>query len=311
MVLAASYRQTRDKEGVCLQINQSLPQVKWLACALAVFVPFEIAYVLLGMLTGVKVCSKSIWWWLQERGQIAMLQLIAHLEALRYGDLPEEEAMDAASEVLPLLIGADGVMVPLRPKEGTPEGKTVWREVKVGILVRLGKRVTKAGKQVSQLTQRHLVAVLGNMDAFRPRLWLEAVRQALLSSETVVWLSDGGRGFWRLFAERFAQYTIGILDFYHAAQNLWKGAKAWLDGRTKPAQSWFTKSRRRLRRGQANEVSADIKAALAQEGLPASAHRTSANLYNYLDKHRAHIDYARFKELGLPIGSGIVESACK
>lgn len=86
------------------------------------------------MLTGVKVCSKSIWWWLQERGQIAMLQLIAHLEALRYGDLPEEEAMDAASEVLPLLIRADGVMVPLRPKEGTPEGKTVWREVKVGIL---------------------------------------------------------------------------------------------------------------------------------------------------------------------------------
>ena len=96
------------------------------------------------------------------------------------GDLPEKEAMDGASKVSPLLIGADGVMDPFRPKERTLEGKTVWREVKVGILARLGKRVTKAGKQVSQLTQRRLVAVLGNMDAFRPRLWLEAMRQGLL-----------------------------------------------------------------------------------------------------------------------------------
>ncbi len=300
-----------DKELGLQPYQQTSLEVKWLACALAVFVPFEIASALLRMLTGVKVCSKSIWWWVQERGQIAMMQLNAQLEALTSGDLPEEETMTAATRVLPLLIGADGVMVPFRPEDGTPKGKTIWREVKVGILARLGKRVTKAGKQVSQLTQRRLVAVLGNIDALRPRLWIEAVRQGILSSETVVWLSDGGRGFWRLFDERFAQYAIGILDFYHAAQNLWKGAKAWLDGRTQRSRTWFTRTRRQLRRGQVHKVLADIEAALALEGLPASAHRTLTNLYNYLDAHRDHIDYARFKELGLPIGSGIVESACK
>jgi len=32
------------------------------------------------------------------------------------------------------VIGADGVMVPLRPQPGTPSGKTRWREVKVAIL---------------------------------------------------------------------------------------------------------------------------------------------------------------------------------
>jgi hypothetical protein len=291
--------------------QQTSLEVKWLACALAVFVPFEIASVLLRMLTGINVCSKSIWWWVQERGHIAMMQLNARLEALMSGDLPEEETMDTATQVLPLLIGSDGVMVPFRPERGTPKGKTVWREVKVGILARLGKRVTKAGKQVSQLTQRRLVAVLGNIDALRPRLWLEAVQQGILSNETIVWLSDGGRGFWRLFDECFAQYATGILDFYHAAQNLWKGAKAWLDGRTQRARTWFIQARRRLRRGQASQVLADIEAALALEGLPASAHRTLTNLYNYLDAHRDHIDYAKFKELGLPIGSGIVESACK
>lgn len=50
-------------------------EVKWLASALAVFVSFETAAVLLGLLTGVKVCPKSIWLWVQEAGQRAIAQL--------------------------------------------------------------------------------------------------------------------------------------------------------------------------------------------------------------------------------------------
>lgn len=286
-------------------------EVQWLTCALAVFVPFEIAAVLFELLTGVKVASKSIWSWVQYSGQRAMTRLEAQLAALDEGNLPDQEAMSATTQSLPLLVGADGVMAPFRPQTGSPKGKTIWREVKVGILVRLGQRLTKTGQQVTHLTQRRLVAVLGDIDELSPRLWLEAVRQGVLSSQQVVWLSDGGRGFWRLFEARFAKYATGILDFYHAAQNLWKGGKAWLDGRTQRAHDWFRTTRRLLRRGQANEVLADIEAALTLEGLPDSAYQTLTNLYNYLDKHRDHIDYAKFKELGLPIGSGIVESACK
>ncbi len=286
-------------------------EVKWLACALTVFVPFEIASVLFGLLTGVKVCPKSMWLWVQESGQRAMEQFNTQLAEMEQGVLPAEEALETATKVLPLLIGADGVMAPFRPEAGTPKGKTIWREVKVGVLARLGERVTKAGQRVPHLTQRRLVAVLGDVDAFSARLWLAAVQQGVLSSQRVVWLSDGGRGFWRLFDERFAQYATGVLDFYHVAQNLWKGSKAWLDGRTQRARDWFTLARRRLRRGKTNKVMADIEAALALEGLPPSAHQSLTNLYNYLDKHRDHIDYAKFKKLGLPIGSGIVESACK
>jgi hypothetical protein len=283
-------------------------EVKWLASALAVFVPFETAAVLLRLLTGVKVGPKSIWAWVQTAGQRALAQLNAQLLALGQGSLPQTEAHP---ETLPLLIGADGVMVPLRPARGSPKGKTVWREVKVGILARLSERVTKAGQRVTQLQQRRLVAVLGDIEALKPRLWLEAVRQGILSSPRVVWLSDGGRGFWRLFEERFARYATGILDFYHAAQNLWKGAKVWLDGRTQRAHHWFTIARRQLRGGQADAVLADIQAALDLDSLPEPARQSLTKLYNYLDKHQDHLDYAKFKELGLPIGSGMVESACK
>jgi hypothetical protein len=101
------------------------------------------------------------------------------------------------------------------------------------------------------------------------------------------------------------------LDFYHAAQNLWKSAAAWLDGRPTQARRWFTWARHRLRHGQPDGVLADVAEALAVEGLPATARTTLTTVYAYLERHRDHIDYAMYKELGLPLGSGMVESACK
>jgi hypothetical protein len=295
-----------------LQPNQrTSAELKRAACALAVFVPFEIAVMLLSLLTGVEVSPGAIWNWVQEAGREAMTRLDQQLEGLRNGEMAEEEDKEAAIASLPLLIGTDGVMVPFRPNGGQPTGRVVWREVKVAVLARLSQRVTRTGKQASQLVQRRLVAVLGSIDDLAPRLWLAATQQGILSAKTVVWLCDGGQGFWRLFRDRFEEHAQGILDFYHAAQNLWKGAKAWRDGRTQHARRWFTQARRKLRHGKANEVLTDLQAALALEGLPDSARKTLQNLYDYLDTHRDHIDYARFKQLGLPIGSGLVESACK
>lgn len=103
--------------------QQTSWEVKWLACALAVFVPFEIAAVLFGMLTGVPVCSKSIWLWVQASERRAMERLNAQLEALSSGQLPDEEEMEAEIKSLPLLIGADGVMAPFRPAGGHAHGQ--------------------------------------------------------------------------------------------------------------------------------------------------------------------------------------------
>ena len=155
------------------------------------------------------------------------------------------------------------------------------------------------------------MAVLGDIEALKPRLWLEAVRQGISQAPQVVWLSDGARGLWRLYDERLAAYAVGILDFYHAVQYLWKGAAAWLDGRTIQARRWFGWARHRLRHGQPDGVLADLREALDVEGLPDSARDTLIALYAYLHRHRDHIDYAQYKDLGLPIGSGMVESACK
>jgi len=300
-----------DKELGLASNQKSDSGLQRVACLVAIFVPFESAAMLMKQLTGSEVSGQAIWEWVQSVGQRMKKSLEAELKALTVGDLPEVEAMSAEIAGQILLMGADGVMVPFRPQAKTAEGKTKWREVKVAVFVRLGQVCTRAGKLIPRLHHHRVAAVLGDIDDLSARMWLESLKQGLKEAPRVVWLSDGARGLWRLFDERFQPYATGVLDFYHAAQNVWLGVKIWLDGRTTCCRAWFADARHRLRHGQADDVLADIKAAATLPGLPASAQQSLTKLYHYLDKHRDHIQYAKFKELGVPIGSGLVESTCK
>jgi hypothetical protein len=47
------------------------------------------------------------------------------------------------------------------------------------------------------------------------------------------------------------------------------------------------------------------------EGLPDTARATLTTVDTYLERHHEHINYAKDKERGLPLGAGMVERACK
>ncbi len=257
-----------------IQPNQRTSfEVQQAACVLAVFVPFGIASLLLKSVAGVEVHSTSIWEWVQAAGHDAMQRLEQELARLEEA-CPSADVMHDVIAQLPLLCGGDGVMVPFRPQVGSASGKNVWREVKVGIVARLGRRVTRTGRTVSVLARRRLVAVLGTIDDFQPRMWLTALKEGITTADVVVWISDGGRGFWRVYADRFADYACGILDFYHAAQHLWKAAKGWMDGRTTEARHWFAAARHTLRHGTAHEVLDDLKGACHSATLSPEVRKT-------------------------------------
>ena len=159
-----------------------------------------------------------------------MAQLNLELQSLASGQYPLIESLPSQLKAMPLLIAADGVTVPFRPQPKTPKGKIKWQEVKIALFTHPLQHRNRKGKIVTRLHQRRLVAVLGSIDDFKPRLQLEALRQGITTSPQVVWISDGARGFWRLYRECFAEHAIGILDFYHAVQHLWQAATAYEDG---------------------------------------------------------------------------------
>ena len=282
-----------------------------MACLLAVLMPFDLVSRVLARLTGVKVSASGVWHWVQARGREAMARLDAELRRLAQGERPAPETLAAEIAALPVMVGADGVQVPLRPHGGDPRGAVVWREVKVGVLARFCHRVRESGEHAFAIKQRRVVAVLGDIEALKPRLRLEALRQNIEQAPRVVWLSDGGGGLWRVFRELFGALATGILDFYHAVQNVWKAVKVWQDGRSWRARAWWEWARRRMRYGTVDDVLIERYVERAKSHLRPAVRQALEHLCTYLETHREHLDYARYRQEGLPIGSGCVESACK
>jgi hypothetical protein len=191
----------------------------------------------------------------QAKGQQAEAELKQQLQQQAAGEAVPEEALDESLAALPLAIGADGVMVPFRPTPQSTCGKTKWQEIKVGVLARLEMRQHAEGQCRPQLQHRRVVAVVGKIDAFIPPLRLEARRQAFESAPQVIWRSDGGRGFWRVYQTCFAHCAIAVLDFFHAAGHLWRATTALVeDPRSAQAMNWFRRWRHPLRHGQHHQV---------------------------------------------------------
>ncbi len=282
-----------------------------LGCLLSIVMPYELSSWMLQQCTGIAVSASTLWNWVERYGSSSKSRLEAQLEQYLQGESMPRESIDEVTAALRLTIAADGVMVPFRPNPKTPKGKIQWREVKVGLLVRLGHRITRAGKQVTRLCRRRLVAVLGDIDTFITRIQLEAQLQSYACVPQVIWLSDGGRGFWRVYRQCFADCAIGILDFYHAAGHLWRATVALFDGHSPDAIHWFKRWRSLLRHGHHQTV-LDSLASLASSDLAQGENlETVQQVQAYFQTHQLHIRYHSFKRQQCPLGSGMIESACK
>jgi len=281
-----------------------------LACLLAVYVPFATARAILHRAIGVHAPASAIWDWVRKAGERAQHQLEAEIAALKAGGAVEAEVIAERIRQLTLIVGGDGVMVPFRPTARSPKGPAVWREVKVAVLARLGQRTDRHGRLVTRLVHRRLVAVLGDIDDLADRLRLEALRQRAWDAPRLVWVSDGARGLWRLFDEVFANHAVGILDFYHAAGHVWEAAEVTFGFRPS-AQRWFRAARHDLRHGQVDAIVACLRAEAKAMWLANDRRKVLRRVADYLERHRLHLRFPDFKDMGLPLGSGFVESAVK
>jgi len=292
--------------------QQHSEEVVRLGCLFSLVMPYELASWMLSQGSGLSVSAASLWNWVQQRGQQVQATVMAQLQAQAADEVVDPEPLAEAVAQLPLAIGADGVMVPFRPTPKTSQGKTRWREVKVGILARLGTRLTRAQETVPQLLHRRLVAVLGDIDEFIPQLQLEARRQAFEAAPWVIWLSDGGRGFWRVYRTAFRHCAVAVLDFFHAAGHLARATQALFgEKRSAPARAWFRRWRHLLRHGRTRDVLRSLTALVNSGLFKGQALDTLIQVQAYFQRHYHHMQYQQFDQQQIPLGSGMVESACK
>ena len=102
-----------------------------------------------------------------------------------------------------------------------------------------------------------------------------------------------------------------IVDFYHATEYLAKLAQVLFDD-PRRAHAW----QRRMRHWLKHEPNAVFRilhsaAKYHSERKPTGKEEAYRKAYQYLNNHKAHMDYREYRRLGLPIGSGITEAGCK
>jgi len=206
-----------------------------------------------------------------------------------------------------LVVSWDGVMAPLR---GTP--KVTWREASVATVSIYGQ--TADGPE--KLDTRYLARM---PEKGMKTLLEQVVDQVTRAKRNRVFrefgiVCDGKDTIWDAAAAHPELHeAVWILDFYHAAENLMKAAKAIHGDDEVAAQRWHQKIRRRLR-DEPNGADSAIRAMrrLKQKLQPNSKRsKVVKNAINYFCLHRTRMCYPDFVAMGLPIGSGNVESAAK
>jgi hypothetical protein len=203
-----------------------------------------------------------------------------------------------------LIIATDGCQAPQR------DG---WHEVKVATLYPKRSRCrTSSGR--TKLLAKEYYATVENSEALGEALWARADRWGVQQARRVVVMGDGAPWIWSLSDLRFPG-ALEIVDFYHAAEHLWDvGEALWGDRQTSPAtRSWVRRYRKRLRQGRVDLVLAGIERSVDQRGKGLSSDRLDVVRRNrkYLTQNASRMQYGRFRQMGLPIGTGAVEGSCK
>lgn len=104
-----------------------------------------------------------------------------------------------------------------------------------------------------------------------------------------------------------------IIDFYHASEHLSHLAEA-IHGKTSgEAKSWYKKYRDILK-NQGQGVSKLIRSTeyyLKGRKYSKTSKKEIQRHLGYFKKHKKFMNYANYAEKGWPIGSGVIEAACK
>jgi hypothetical protein len=104
---------------------------------------------------------------------------------------------------------------------------------------------------------------------------------------------------------------IRVVDYYHASERLWTMAEL-LFGTGQRSAGWARKMQKWLKKpGGVNRVLHSAAALRDLYRLRGTKRENFQRAYRYLRDRMKYMRYAEYRSLGVPLGSGITEAACK
>ena len=271
------------------------------AALVATVDPFIPAATLLKELTGQKLGDRTVHRIARKVGRIVDEQERSAALAMAAWAVPAEQVEAAPRR---LYVAVDGVMVHRRQWN---EAKCVccyWEDEVPGL-----RRTELAQDKKPPRHSRYCVR-FESIEQFKAFVWSLAMRCGLEQAVEVVLLGDGAAWIWDHIAPILGERVICITDWYHVMEHLWACGNSLFSPGTAQASAWVKQRETWLWEGRWEQLLEDLRQCKRQtRSIPRQ--EALASLMTYLGHQGKRLDYARFRSMGLDIGSGRVESACK
>ncbi len=225
-----------------------------------------------------------------------------------------EQAQASRGRHRPVLsVGRDGITLGLQIK-----GCSIYEVATAGTLTVYDRRARRLGTVYLACPPE---AGQGSMSRQLTQVLQEVLRRWPGPLPRLSYVTDAGdneTAYYRKVLRRLRHPVTGrrlewfwVVDYYHASERLWTMAEA-LFGAGQQSWPWVRKMQKLLLKpGGAGRVLHSAAALRSRARLRGKRLANFRRAYRYLQARRAHLRYADYRRLGLPIGSGVTEAACK
>lgn len=268
------------------------PEVKELICYTCSIEPYELASKMLEKIGKIKISAASMQKVTKNIGNILVTKEDQKIEK-------PDKYKESVKKVDLMAISMDGAMI------NTKDG---WKEVKTGVVYELKE---KNGKLKS--LNKSYISRIENCNDFSKRIKEEARRRHYLDVNKLIVIGDGARWIWDLAEKEFTN-CVQIVDWYHATEHLWKIIELLYGNRNNNDGKEFEKRCEDfLFNGFISLLESEIIDKIEKMNILENSERRESIIseIEYFKKNEKRMKYDDFKKLGYPIGSGIIEAACK
>ena len=205
----------------------------------------------------------------------------------------------------------ESLVLPLEPADDDPRDQEPAEMKEAKTRVNKNKKDWRPKRRV-----RTCVSSMCSSDEFGPKVAAEARRRGFFEAARQAFLGDGLAWNWTLQARWFSDFEP-ILDFVHPTTYVYEASRV-VAGSEAEAWSLCVRWLQACWQGQVSLVIGELRAwqtlhpSPPEEKLPDTDGRTIVSRAStYLNNNASRMDYPRYRRLGLPVTSSMVESLIK
>jgi hypothetical protein len=206
-----------------------------------------------------------------------------------------------------------GVSYTVDRKERAPEDLAERLINPEAVRLREEKECVKKEKYPKGQNIRRLASIQRSKKEVMEVIKQDAESRDPTNKRPLVVLLDGALGLWFLVIILFANWNSRvtyILDIIHVRDYIWEVANALYGEKSVAGRVWAQEKMEQILKGRVGYVIGGLKQIITKRDLRGLKRKSLEKAITYFHKHKRWMKYDEYLAAGMPVATGVVESAC-